>query len=352
LPASLGAPVLLAPNVLARSYRGGGRVAAWRGIERRGERTPEDWIASTVPARGEVETGLSALPDGRVLRDLLAAAPEQMLGLDHVTASGASPGFFVKLLDGDERLPLHAHPTRAFAGARLKSRYGKTEASVVLQADKDVALHLGFREGVSRDWLLDATQAQDSEALLGAMNAVRLAPGDAVFVPGGVPHCLGAGVLIAEVQEPTDFSILLEWQRFDIDVESTRNGLTLEEAIDGVDRSAWAAERVDALVSRAAPHPRTGVAPLLPPAAEEFFRVDMVVADQGLSLGPAYAVLLFCGGNGHLESAERDLPVTAGDVALVPHAAGTTRLTGNLRAVRFTPGTGAGAGSPDRRSTG
>ena len=80
---------------------------------------------------------------------------------------------------------------------------------------------------------------QDHDALLGALNPVPVSAGDAVFVPAGVPHAIGDGILIAELQEPTDLSILLEWDGFGIDDEQAATlGLGWDVALASVERSA------------------------------------------------------------------------------------------------------------------
>ena len=81
--------------------------------------------------------------------------------------------------------------------------------------------------------------AQDHDALLGALNPVAVSAGDAVFVPAGVPHAIGDGILIAELQEPTDLSILLEWDGFGIaDEQAATLGLGWDVALASVERSA------------------------------------------------------------------------------------------------------------------
>ena len=69
---------------------------------------------------------------------------------------------------------------------------------------------MGFRERVElerlRSWVLE----QDVQAMLGALHEIAVSAGDTVFVPAGTPHAIGEGILMVELQEPSDFSILLE----------------------------------------------------------------------------------------------------------------------------------------------
>ena len=88
-------------------------------------------MGSVTAAFGSDAQGLSRLPNGRLLRDALAADPEVFLGRAHVERFGADPALLVKLLDAGQRLPVHSHPSREFARRHLDRPYGETEARVI-----------------------------------------------------------------------------------------------------------------------------------------------------------------------------------------------------------------------------
>src|SRR5919204_6528349 len=134
----------LPPNRVYRFYRGGALLDGFRGGGGGGDGDlPEDWIGSVTaalnPGRDEPDAGLSRLEDGRLLRDAVAADPEGWLGRAHLERLGPTTGLLVKLLDAAERLPVHYHPDRAFARARLGSKFGKTEAWIVLATRESAA---------------------------------------------------------------------------------------------------------------------------------------------------------------------------------------------------------------------
>ena len=112
----------LAPNRPRQFYLGGSVLAAFRGQPAEDDHRPEDWIASTTSLSGTSgDEGLTRLPDHLLLRDAVRGDPEAWLGPAHAAAIGADPALLVKLLHAGERLPVHVHPTRAFArrsGAR------------------------------------------------------------------------------------------------------------------------------------------------------------------------------------------------------------------------------------------
>lgn len=125
-------PVRLPANQPERFYRGGAAIAALRGEYEAREFGPEDWVASCTTLHGRSDLGLTVLPDGRSLRDAVAGHPDNWLGAAHVARFGADSALLVKLLDAGQRLPVHCHPSDEFAAAHFGSRFGKTEAWIVV----------------------------------------------------------------------------------------------------------------------------------------------------------------------------------------------------------------------------
>jgi mannose-6-phosphate isomerase len=299
-------------------YRGAGRIAAFRAAAGLPDR-PEDWVASTTSRFGLAPSGLTVLPDGRVLAEAVAADPAWWLG----PGRGTEPQILVKLLDAGQRLPLHVHPDRRFANAHLASPYGKTEAWVIVSAEPDAYVHLGFHRDVSPEELAGWVKKQQSGEMLAATNKIPIHPGDAVLCPAGVPHAIGPGVLLVEVQEPTDFSVMLEYESFGLD--GGHLGLGYDLALECVDRSTWTRERIAEL---------RGGDRLLPAAADPFFSVDRLRPQDRLEA--AFAVVVVTAGAGTLTGEHDQISVRRGETLLVPFAAGPLVLSGDVEAVRLT----------------
>lgn len=325
-------PCLLTPHRLHRFYAGGAAIAAFRGVEHTDDHTPEDWVGSTTTLFGEQQLGLSVLDDGRLLRDHVLADPEGYLGTAHVARFGAEPALLTKLLDAGERLPVHAHPDRAFARRHLGLAFGKTEAWIVVgTSGAEPLVHLGFAEDVDAAVLAAAVADQDAAALLRRMHALPVAVGDTVLVPAGLPHAIGRGVFLVELQEPTDLSVLLEWRGFAVDgARDGHLGLGFDVALGAVDLTGHAGEEVEALRGGRGDHA------LLPAAADPFFRAQRLRA--GDELDPGFSVLVVVDGQGRLYSDHGgDLPLRRGQTALLPDSAGLARLTGGLEVLRCRP---------------
>jgi len=334
-------PVLMDLNTPQRFYRGGTRILAFRGLPEGPDfdgRRPEDWLGSTTRLFAEGGDGLTFLPDGVTLAAALDQHPEQWLGADHVSRHGAEPGLLVKLLDAAERLPVHVHPDRGFAKEHLHCPHGKTEAWLVLEADPGAMVWLGFREDVSADQLAALVDAQD-DGLLAALNGFEVERGDVVLVPAGLPHAIGAGVFVVELQEPTDFSVMLEHERFGLDPEHSWLGLDPALALGSVRRSGLTEADLAGLRGRWE-DPAEPVVSTLPAAADPYFRARVLDGRRGPAHDDAgFSVVVVVDGAGRLATgAGHDLPVHSGQTLLTPHACGDLTLTGPVTAIRCRPG--------------
>ena len=214
----------LLPNRVRRTYLGGGRIDAFTGGSRlsrlsTGETPvvpvemsmPEDWMASTTTAfNGTLEIegeGLGRLEDGRLVKDVVGTLP-----------------ILVKLLDSDERLVIQAHPTVPCAKRLFNSSVGKTECWYFLDGTApDACVYLGFKPGITREaweeafWggsQLAATAADAINCappeLLTFLHRIPVKTGDFVFVDGGMPHAIGGGCFMIELQEPSDLMVVAE----------------------------------------------------------------------------------------------------------------------------------------------
>lgn len=315
--------LLPANQIPARFYRGGARIDGFRGVPVGEDYRPEDWVGSTTALAGETALGLSALTDGAVLIDAITADPVGWLGPAHVDAFGSSTMMLVKLLDAGQRLPVHAHPDDEFARRRLEREHGKAEAWYILTPG---VVHLGLTRSVTDDELAEYVDGQDVGTLLGALHVRTVRQGDTVFVPPGELHAIGDGILLLEIQQPEDLSILLEWDGFRIDgAKDGHLGLGFDDALQAVTTHSRTDAEVDGWIVRG---PTEGS--VLAPSAASFFRMERVVVDGTTRLERGFAVVVVENGAVTL-TAERGEPLTAprGSTLVVPYDAGDLRVTGD-----------------------
>jgi len=341
------APVVLGPNQPdGRPYRGGAGIARLRGIAQTSEFTPEDFVASTTEVFGG-GAGLTVLPNGRTLLQEIADDPTGYLGAVHVARFGADPALLVKLLHTGERLFVHFHPDAAFASAHFGLERGKTEAWIVVATEGDACAYLGFTRDVDEVEVQRWVAEQDIDAMLDAMNRVELRPGDTLFVPATLPHAIGSGVTLVELQEPVDLSILLEYRGFNgLTAQSALLGLDQRTALADLDRREWDAQRLATLTaSRAGADTgtatgtvRAAATSLFPEAADVYFRAERLRVDGGaMRLDAGFSIIVVLDGSGVLTTDVGSLDLVVGMTVLIPFSAGAVELAGSLEAIRCMP---------------
>ncbi|MDB5084997.1 MAG: RmlC-like protein, partial [Bacilli bacterium] len=220
-------PFKLAANRVWRTYHGGKLIDAWQGSSVAVDnQCPEDWVASVVtarnPGREQIKNeGLSLLQgveqDGDraiTLKHMIEHDPARLLGAKHASQYGSETGVLVKILDAAERLTIQTHPDRQTAKQLFQSDYGKTEAWYILggrEIDGEQPYVLfGFKPGVTREQWEKLFWAQDIQGMIGSLHKFYVEPGQVFLVEGGIPHAIGPGCFLIEIQEPTDYTIRIE----------------------------------------------------------------------------------------------------------------------------------------------
>ena len=213
-------PLKQLPNRVWRTYIGGALIDKWKKVQDAKDGSlPEEWIMSTISARGKnrpekegltyIETPLGVI----TLNELINNNLNLFLG-KRVAEKFGTTGVLIKMLDSKERLTIQVHPDKEYARTMFNSEYGKTESWYILGGreinGEKSAIYLGFREGVTPEIWRDLFKKQDIKGMLDCLHRFEVQPGDAFIIYGGVPHAIGSGCFLLEVQEPTDYTMRVE----------------------------------------------------------------------------------------------------------------------------------------------
>jgi mannose-6-phosphate isomerase len=215
-----GIPLKQLPNRVWRTYTGGALIDKWKKTQDPKDGSlPEEWIMSTISARGRnrpEREGLSYVqtPFGEIsLNELIAFDLNLFLGKTVAEKFGTT-GVLIKMLDSKERLTIQVHPDKEYARTMFNSEFGKTESWYILGGRKidgiKSFIYLGFREGVTPELWRDLFIKQDINGMLDCLHRFEVIPGDAFIIYGCVPHAIGQGCFLMEVQEPTDYTMRVE----------------------------------------------------------------------------------------------------------------------------------------------
>lgn len=231
-------PIFFERNRVGRVYTGGMLFHDLFGDQAVDGYLPEEWIASNVKALNKGSTdpkeGVSKiLGEDVYFDDLLKENKKELLG------SSEKFRILVKGLDSSIRLPAQAHPDKAFSRKYFNSEYGKTECWTILATRPGAKIYFGFKDGVTKEMFEDAIDKSetDPDAMQNLMVSIEPKIGDVFLVPARTVHAIGAGCLILEVQEPTDFTIQPErWcGEYKLSDEEMYIGLTRDEAVSCFD---------------------------------------------------------------------------------------------------------------------
>lgn len=234
----INSPVFFERNRVGRVYSGGKLFNGFFGDEPVDGFLPEEWIASSVKAINKVQLhekeGVSRIKDSDMYFDeLLGKYPAQMCG------TSGKMRILVKVLDSAVRLPAQAHPDKAFSRKHFNSDYGKTESWIILDTREDAKIYFGFKDGIDREIFSEAidNSKTDKDAMERLMLYRVPEKDDCFLVPAKTVHAIGAGCLILEIQEPTDFTVQPEhWcDEYELNDTEMYLSLTKEEAIDCFD---------------------------------------------------------------------------------------------------------------------
>ncbi|GAA3779990.1 type I phosphomannose isomerase catalytic subunit [Flavobacterium ginsengiterrae] len=189
--------------------------------------TGESWELSTVP--GDISTVVNGDLKGKSLMDLINDIPNEILGTRVYERFGKQFPLLFKYLDAREDLSIQVHPNDKLAKERHNS-FGKTEMWYVMQADTDSRIIVGFKEDSSKEEYL---KHLNDNTLVSILDDVKAKAGDVFFLETGTVHAIGAGLVVAEIQQTSDITYrLYDFDR--VDAQGNKRELHVDLALDAI----------------------------------------------------------------------------------------------------------------------
>jgi mannose-6-phosphate isomerase len=183
--------------------------------------TGESWEISTV--EGDVSLVANGELKGKSLSDIIDDMPEAILGAKVYQQFGKQFPLLFKYLDAREDLSIQVHPNDELAKKRHNS-FGKTEMWYIIQADENASIIVGFKEKSNAS---DYLEHLKNKSLLDILDKVKVKSGDVFFLETGTVHAIGAGLVVAEIQQTSDIT----YRIYDFDRKDA-NGKERELHID------------------------------------------------------------------------------------------------------------------------
>ena len=188
----------------------------------------ESWEISGV--KNDISVVENGTFKGQSLNQLLERFKERLLGRKNFENFGREFPLLIKFIDAKTALSVQLHPHDDLARKRHDS-FGKTEMWYIMQADKNAEINIGFKKSISKE---DYLQQLEAGKITEILNFEKVEKGDSFFINTGKVHAIGAGVLLAEIQQTSDVTYrIYDWDR--VDDKGNSRELHTELALDAID---------------------------------------------------------------------------------------------------------------------
>lgn len=268
--------------------------------------TGESWELSTV--EGDVSVIANGELKGKSLTDVIDLAPNEILGTEVHKRFGNQFPLLFKYLDAREDLSIQVHPNDELAKKRHNS-FGKTEMWYILQADTDSKIIVGFKEKSNANEYVEHLK---NKTLLSLLDDVKVKEGDVFFLETGTVHAIGAGLLVAEIQQTSDITYrIYDFDR--VDAQGNTRELHVDLALEAINYDkveAYRAYKKDENVSNTivnCPYFTTNFIPL----------EDVITVSK---TGNSFTVYMCIDGEFELEFDMNIYTYKKGDTVLIPAA--------------------------------
>ena len=260
---------------------------------------------------------------GKTLHEVIEAGGKAILGNLSLNEFGQFP-LLVKFLDANENLSVQVHPSADYAASH-KGAFLKSEAWYIVDAQPDAVIYKGVHDGVTPQQFREAIANNEIEPL---MIKVPVKPGDCHYLPSGTCHALGKGVLVAEVQTPSDTTFrVYDWGR-------TGRALHVDQAIQCIHfgpPELGQSEKRTHVVGEFAQTTRL--------VRCEYFNIDQVSMNKGYSeelIAGQPVIWMILKGSGTISYGETDdLSYKQGQTILIPAGLEHAHMTADQDTLRL-----------------
>lgn len=278
------------------------------------EITGESWELSTV--KGDVSVVSNGVLKGNSLDDIINSDPEAIIGSEVYKRFGKQFPLLFKFLDAREDLSIQVHPNDALAKKRHNS-FGKTEMWYIMQADADARIIVGFKKQSNATEYLENLK---NKTLLSILDDVKVKSGDVFFLETGTVHAIGAGLVVAEIQQTSDITYrLYDFDR--VDDKGNSRELHVDLALDAINYNKIEThKKYDSIQNQSNPIVDC------PYFTTNFLPLKGIVSMN--KTGNTFTVYMCVEGNFEIEYEGGKFQYKKGDTILIPAAMKTFSLNG------------------------
>ena len=294
---------------------GGQKLHQVLGKDVGGDHIGESWEISGVS--GDTSVVANGMYQGRSIQELIAAYPEEFLGASVYRRFGEEFPILIKFIDAKLDLSIQLHPDDTLARERHDS-FGKTEMWYIMDADPDASLIIGFNRDVSRE---EYEQALEEGSLTDLLHYQKVQPGEGYFINCGKIHAIGAGVLLAEIQQTSDITYrVYDFERKD--AEGNLRELHTELALDAMDFS----QKEDFAMPFSREPNQENIMVECSYFSTQYLKLDRDM-EIDLSGRDSFTAFIAISGQAQVRCGTQEVPIKMGETLLIPAAAQQVALS-------------------------
>lgn len=216
--------------ILKEKIWGGNKLATQLNKKTTLSNVGESWEISDV--EGNVSKVSNGAMKGTSLRELVAMYKSDLVGEKNYQRFGNDFPLLIKFIDAAQDLSVQVHPNDSLAKERHQS-FGKTEMWYIIQADEGSKLIMGFDKPISKE---EYIKCLENKQITSVLNFEPVQKGDIFFIETGTIHAIGAGIVLAEIQQTSDITYrVYDWDR--VDDKGNSRELHTEYALDALNYS-------------------------------------------------------------------------------------------------------------------
>ncbi len=277
--------------------------------------TGESWEISTV--ENDVSVISHGSLKGKSLNDLIEEFPEAVLGDKVYAQFGTQFPLLFKYLDAREDLSIQLHPNDELAKKRHNS-FGKTEMWYVMQADEGSRLIVGFKQESSPEEYL---QHIHNKTIVDILDTKNVQHGDVFFLETGTIHAIGAGIVVAEIQQTSDITYrIYDFDR--VDANGNKRELHVDLSLEAINYETVAAQKQYSKTEN-----------ISNPVVDcDYFTTNFIPLDGTIKVykhGTSFTVYMCVDGEFHINLHGETYSYKKGDTVLLPASLTDFELTGN-----------------------
>ena len=305
--------------LLKQTLWGGDKIIPFKHLDSQMDHVGESWEISGVNGN---ETIVAEGPDkGKSLNELTSTMKSQLVGKENYERFDNEFPLLIKFIDARQDLSIQVHPTDEIAHRQGKER-GKTEMWYALESAPGAQLYNGLKQQITPEQYKEMVE---NDTITDALARYEVQEGDVFFIPAGRIHAIGAGCMVAEIQQTSDVTYrIYDFKRKD------KNGnyreLHTKEAAESIDynvlpdyRTVYQPTKNEGVQVVSCPYFTTAVYDLTEPMTLDYSELD------------SFVILIAVKGDGKLICNSQETSFRMGDTVLFPATTDEVKVEGTVK---------------------